>query len=90
MKRIISEADFKNHILASFPLSEKELERLMEEIHSFYNMNIKEYISLRHLELKSEGLPNDKIYKQLLHEIQERRFKSMELSVRQIRRIIYG
>ena len=47
-------------------------------------------IQARHLELKAQGLNNEDIYTSIQQEIEKRRFKAPSLSIRQIRRIIYG
>jgi len=81
---------FKEHIIASFNITDKEFDRLMDEIHNFYNETLEEYIQHRHFVLKREGLKNNEIYKSVLEEIKQRRFTASKLSERQVRRIIYG
>lgn len=66
------------------------MNRLLDEINSFYELEPKDYIQLRHQQLKKEGLANDEIFAKLQTELEERRFKAEALSLRQIRRIIYG
>ncbi len=90
MNRLISESAFKQYILDTFTIGEKEFDRLLDEINEFYNVGINEFIQIRHQELKKEGLLNKTIFAQIKMELEERRFKASELSLRQIRRIIYG
>ena len=90
MKRLIPFSDFKQFLLDSFSLENRELSRLLDEINSYYELEIKEFIQLRHLQLKNEGWQNADIFNQLQTEIEDRRFKAGEISLRQIRRIIYG
>lgn len=71
-------------------MGDRELSRLLDEINSYYELEIKEFIQLRHLQLKNEGWQNADIFHQLQVEIEDRRFKAGEISLRQIRRIIYG
>ncbi len=90
MKRLIPFSDFKQFLLDSFSLGDRELTRLLDEINSYYELEMKEFVQLRHLQLKNEGWQNADIFEQLQHEIENRRFKAGEVSLRQIRRIIYG
>ncbi len=90
MKRLIPFSDFKQFLLDSFSLDDRELSRLLDEINSFYGLEMKEFVQLRHVQLKNEGWQNAEIYKQLQQEIEDRRFKAGGISLRQIRRIIYG
>jgi hypothetical protein len=90
MKRLVPFSDFKQFLLESFSLGDKELSRLLDEINSYYELELKEFIQLRHLQLKNEGLQNAEIFETLQWEIEKRRFKAGEISLRQIRRIIYG
>lgn len=71
-------------------MGDRELTRLLDEINSYYELEMKEFVQLRHLQLKNEGWQNADIFEQLQHEIENRRFKAGEVSLRQIRRIIYG
>ncbi len=90
MEKIISKEEFKDHVLSISPISEGQFEKLLEEINNYYDIGVKEYIQTRHLELKKLGMKNEEIYRTLLDEIGQRRFASPELSLRQVRRIIYG
>lgn len=90
MKQMINKNDFINHILETYSIDLPQLERLMDEFQSFYDADFKEFIQQRHCELKNQGMLNEEIYPKLLDELKERRFKAPELSLRQIRRIIYG
>lgn len=90
MKRLIPFSDFKQFLLDSFSLDDRELTRLLDEINSYYELEMREFVQLRHLQLKNEGWQNADIFTQLQDEIEDRRFKAGEISLRQIRRIIYG
>lgn len=73
-----------------YGLDEKQLERLLQDIWSFSAFTSEAYALKRHGELRAEGWVNEKIYAELLSEMESGRFQSGELSARQIRRIIYG
>lgn len=63
---------------------------LVQEILHFYRDTAEDFIIKRHSELQNEGLSNSKIYAQIELELHQRRFHPPPLSLRQIRRIIYG
>lgn len=82
--------DLEQHLLSSYNLDSRDLPRLLEDISGFFDMTLEEFVQLRHQQLRHQGLKNEEIYKRLLEEIEERRFKAPSLSTRQIRRLIYG
>jgi hypothetical protein len=90
MKTIISFSDFKQYITDSFAIDGKEFDRLLDEIHSYYQLEVKDYVQQRHHQLKKKGLGNTEIYSLIQKEVEKRRFAAEDLSIRQIRRIIYG
>ncbi len=90
MKKIISKSDFKEHLASAHRIPERDFDRIMEEVNSYYDISVNEYIQTRHQQLKSDGSKNEEIYQQILREIEERRFTAPRLTVRQVRRIIYG
>ncbi|PID62054.1 MAG: hypothetical protein CSB44_04765 [Gammaproteobacteria bacterium] len=77
-------------IVSQGRLAESEARHLIDEVLAFVNEPVADYIRRRHLELQREGLANEAIYRVLEDEIRRRPFASKALSVRQIRRIIYG
>lgn len=82
--------DLEQHLLSSYNLDNRDLPRLLEDIAGFFDMTLEEFVQLRHRQLRHQGLKNEEIYLRLLEEIEERRFKAPSLSIRQIRRLIYG
>lgn len=90
MNKLPNLQEFKRHILESFAISEKEFDRLLDEIHAYYELEVNEFIRQRHFQLKKEGLHNNSIYQKIREELHQRRFKAGNLSIRQIRRTIYG
>ena len=83
-------SNLSQHLLDTFDLDKEELHRLFDDILSYFDSTIEEYIQIRHLDLKALGLKNEEIYRKLQQEIERMRFKAPKLSLRQIRRIIYG
>jgi hypothetical protein len=78
------------HLLETYDLNKNDIPRLLGDILGFFNATLEEYVRTRHLELKELGIRNDEIYLSLQQEIEERRFRAPHLSLRQIRRMIYG
>ena len=89
-KQVSTISHLHQHLFDSFDLEEEEIHRLLGDILGFFDATIEEYIQTRHLELKAQGLKNEDIYMTIQSEMEIRRFKAPSLSIRQIRRIIYG
>lgn len=82
--------EFLQHLLSSYPLDESELLRLLDDLSGAFDYTVESYIQEKHLSLQREGKKNAVIYEILQKEIKAMRFQGPELSIRQIRRIIYG
>ncbi len=79
-----------DYLVRSSRLSPPEARRLLLEVLSFLDETTEEFVRRRHLALQGQGLANPEIFAQLLIEITQRRFRAPALSVRQIRRMVYG
>ncbi len=90
MHQIKLNDDFLNYLLANHSIEKKELIRLLDDISGALDSTVQDYIQERHFTLQKEGKRNSEIYSQLQKEIKNLRFVAPDLSVRQIRRIIYG
>jgi hypothetical protein len=82
--------EFENHVCETFGLDKGGFDRLFEEFLSHFGSTLEEYIRRRHLELQHEGTKNQEIYSLIMTEVSERRFAAEPLSLRRIRRMIYG
>ncbi|MCG8568581.1 MAG: hypothetical protein MJB14_00440 [Spirochaetes bacterium] len=89
-KKIITRDFFIDYLKQYYSLSDQQINHLMEDFQQFYQHNLNDFIQLRHQALKHAGLKNEEIYQKILSEIKEQRFSVSDLSLRQIRRIIYG
>ena len=67
-----------------------QAERIIEEVLIEYGDTVEEWVRSRHIRLRSRGMRNEDIYRRLVEELPYRRFASEPLSIRQIRRLIYG
>ena len=87
---ILPNPELQQHLLNSYNLDKNDIPRLLEDIIGFFDKTLEEYVQWRHRHLKAVGLKNKEIYERLQLEIEGRRFKAPSLSLRQVRRIIYG
>ncbi|GAA3621229.1 hypothetical protein GCM10022419_128620 [Nonomuraea rosea] len=63
---------------------------MVADVLSYFSEPAEEYVRRRHGELKSRGLTNDEIFPRIAGELRGRRVAAPELSLRQLRRIVYG
>ena len=63
---------------------------MVAEVVAYYGESVPDYVRRRHAELKRRGLTNDRIFDELAAEVAARRFAAPQLSVRQLRRLVYG
>ena len=71
-------------------LDRRAAERLVAEVLAYWAETPEAWVSRRHAELQAEGLTNDAIFARIAAELPERRFTSPTLTVRQLRRLVYG
>jgi hypothetical protein len=64
--------------------------RVVADVLAYFSESTQEFVRRRHGELKQRGHDNDAIFARVAEELQERRVAAPELSVRQLRRLIYG
>jgi hypothetical protein len=82
--------DLVEYLAATCPLSSAEAARVVADVLGYFSEPPDEYVRRRHRELKAGGLINDLAFRQIAAEIPLRRFAAPELSLRQLRRIVYG
>jgi hypothetical protein len=80
----------RRYIEEKYALDRDELGSLLEELWAFTDERVEDFVRRRHGELQREGLRNDAIYRRLAAETAVGRYRGPELSLRQVRRIIYG
>lgn len=78
------------HLTRTSPLSAGEAARVVADVLAYFAEPAEEYVRRRHAELKARGLTNDQIFRRVAAELPLRRFTAPELSLRQLRRIVYG
>ncbi len=90
MSTTVASTDLVAHLCRQSALSPHEASRLVQEVLAFYGESADAFIRRRHYELQKSGLPNATIYALIGEELKHHRFVATPLSVRQIRRTIYG
>ena len=86
-----SDSTFIQHLAATTGLPENTCRRLVLDILAEYEESLEDFVQRRHHELKATtDLKNEQIYTQIHAEIPLRRFAAAPLTLRQIRRLIYG
>ncbi len=63
---------------------------MVADVLSYFSEPVEEFVRRRHGELKARGLTNDDIFPRIAAELRLRRVAAPDLSVRQLRRIVYG
>jgi len=80
----------RRQLAARYRLAEPEIGTLLDDLWLLTNETAESYIRRRHDELRSAGVQNDRGFAVIAEEVAAGRFVSSPLSLRQIRRIIYG
>lgn len=78
------------HLVRSTSLSESESQRVVAEVLHYFAEPLDVFVRRRHRELQVRGWHNDRIFTALGAELAARRVAPPALSVRQLRRIVYG
>jgi hypothetical protein len=82
--------DLVRHVAASTGLDEATASRVVADVMAYFGQTAEEYVIKRHQDLKSRNHKNDDIWPLIADELKARRFKTGELSERQLRRMVYG
>lgn len=84
------DADLVSRIAASTGLRPSEAARVIDDVVAYYAEPHEDYVRRRHDELQTYGLKNPAIFAQISTELARRVVAAPELSLRQLRRIVYG
>lgn len=82
--------DLVRHIAASTGLPEATALRIVADIAAYFGETAEEFVRRRHDELQRKQLKNGEIWPRIAGELAGRRFRSPEMSQRQLRRVVYG
>ena len=79
-----------SYLGSSTGLERDQLDHLVREVVAFFGETVESFAARRHADLKRTGLRNGAIFEQIVAELGGHRFAAPALSIRQIRRMIYG
>ena len=78
------------HLARTSPLSASEAARVVAEVVGYFGESVEEFVRRRHRELKAGGLTNERAFALIAAELPARRVAPPQLSLRQLRRVVYG
>ena len=90
MSDLLEFGDLIERLTRTGRLSRREASHVVDEVLAFLGDSLEQFVRRRHRELQREDLNNEAIYRQLAEEVGRRRFTVPALSIRQVRRMIYG
>ncbi len=90
MRLVPADPTLVDHLVATTGLTAAEAARVVEDVLAFHEEPVEDYVRRRHAELKTRGARNTEIFAHLAEEIAHRVVAAPALSVRQLRRIVYG
>ncbi|MER5256201.1 MULTISPECIES: hypothetical protein [unclassified Streptomyces] len=82
--------DLVDHLTRSTPLQRGEALRVVQDVLAYFDETTEEFVRRRHRELQGQGLLNAAIFEQISADLKYRAVAPPELSLRQLRRMIYG
>ncbi|MFK4064793.1 hypothetical protein [Streptomyces sp. NPDC029674] len=82
--------DLVDHLTRSTPLQRGEALRVVQDVLAYFDETTEEFVRRRHRELQGQGLLNAAIFERISAELAYRAVAPPELTLRQLRRIVYG
>ena len=82
--------DLVAHLTRTTTLSAGGAAKVIEDVLVYFAEPLEAYVRRRHGELRGRGLTNDAAFRQIAAELPDRRVAPPELSLRQLRRMVYG
>ncbi|NYV75309.1 MULTISPECIES: hypothetical protein [Streptomyces] len=79
-----------DHLTRSSSLTRGEAVRVIQDVLAYFDETTEDYVRRRHRELQAQGLVNAEIFTRIAADLQYRAVAPPELSLRQLRRIVYG
>ncbi|MEU6220052.1 hypothetical protein ABZ845_21415 [Streptomyces sp. NPDC047022] len=79
-----------DHLARSTPLSHGEALRVIQDVLAYFDEPTEEFVRRRHRELQAQGLVNTAIFERIESDLRYRAVAPPELTLRQLRRIVYG
>ncbi|MFE0177595.1 hypothetical protein ACFWZ2_35320 [Streptomyces sp. NPDC059002] len=82
--------DLVDHLTRSTPLQRGEALRVIQDVLAYFDETTEEFVRRRHRELQGQGLLNAAIFERISADLAYRAVAPPELTLRQLRRIVYG
>ncbi|GGO88793.1 hypothetical protein [Wenjunlia tyrosinilytica] len=82
--------DLLDHLTRTTPLRRGEAAKVVADVLAYFGESAEEFVRRRHRELQAKGLPNAEIFERVTAELPHRAVAPAQLSLRQLRRIVYG
>lgn len=82
--------DLVDQVSRTTGLTPDDARRVVADVLAYFTETTEEYVRRRHRELQARGARNDAIFARVAAELRHRPVRSTELSLRQLRRIVYG
>ncbi|MEU3740209.1 MULTISPECIES: hypothetical protein [unclassified Streptomyces] len=82
--------DLVDHLTRSTPLQRGEALRVIQDVLAYFDETTEQFVRRRHRELQGQGLLNAAIFEQISADLKYRAVAPPELTLRQLRRMIYG
>ncbi|MFI9645989.1 hypothetical protein ACIHAA_06790 [Streptomyces sp. NPDC052040] len=79
-----------DHLTRSTTLNRGEALRVVQDVLAYFDETAEEFVRRRHRELQSQGLMNAVIFERIEADLRYRTVAPPELTLRQLRRIVYG
>ncbi|MGV4982002.1 hypothetical protein ACWC0C_07800 [Streptomyces sp. NPDC001709] len=79
-----------DHLTRSTPLSRGEALRVIQDVLAYFDETTQEFVRRRHRELQAQGLVNTEIFERIEADLKYRAVAPPELTLRQLRRMVYG
>ncbi len=82
--------DLVEHLVRSTSLQRGEAARVVLDVLAYFDETTEDFVRRRHRELQAGGSVNAEIFERIAAELPHRAVAPPELSLRQLRRIVYG
>ncbi|MEU9989560.1 hypothetical protein ACFZCP_26150 [Streptomyces sp. NPDC007971] len=79
-----------DHLMRSTPLNRGEALRVVQDVLAYFDETTQDYVRRRHRELQTQGLQNTAIFERIEADLKYRAVAPPELTLRQLRRMVYG
>jgi hypothetical protein len=79
-----------DHLTRTTPLGRGEALRVVQDVLAYFDETAEDYVRRRHRELRAQGQVNTAIFERIEADLKYRAVAPPELTLRQLRRIVYG